>query len=88
MKNPLDIYYRWALKRKHYLFWGVIVVLIVVAIVVFDGLAVSGADHTDWNRMVTIATYDHGKKIEVRESILWAIGFLAFVLFTNIGRKS
>ena len=67
--------------------WWLVAILAVCAIVLLVVGSLVDASDDEWSNMVTIATYGDGEKIQVKESILWAAGFLLFTLFSSFGSR-
>jgi hypothetical protein len=63
---------------------GLLVLLVLIALVVVLS-SIDGNDHP--TKMVTVATYSDNQKVRVNENVLYGVGFLLFVLFSNIGRS-
>lgn len=80
--NPFEEYI--ARNWKRYIF-GFAITALCVGVSILIASSLSDVNH-DWSRMVTIATYGDGEKIEVRESVLWIAVFLLWTLFTSFGR--
>jgi hypothetical protein len=82
-------YLNWALRRKFWRAWAFWIPLVVVIAIALFVWAIMGIDssNNDWSGMVTIITYGDGQKIQVRESILWVVGFLVWTAIVSFADR-
>lgn len=72
---------------RRYLIAALAVLIISVLATAFWPHGGEAASHVHKSKMMTIATYDHGQKVQVNKDLLWGIAFFLFIFGSSFDRK-